>query len=140
MSEDPLHNLKYPIGRYSPPEVIQQKHVNEWIDQIQSLPSRLANAIVDISEKQLDTIYRPEGWTIRQVIHHIPDSHVNSYIRFKWALTEDNPTIKAYHEDRWAELYDTKDQPIQDSVDFLKVVHTKLVHILKGLTVRRPIK
>ena len=134
MSEDPLFNLKYPIGTYNPPEIILQAHVEGWIDQIKTLPDRLLKTIDGITEDQLDTPYRPDGWTIRQVIHHIPDSHVNSYIRFKWALTEDIPTIKAYHEDRWAELFDTKDQPIQVSLDFLVVVHTKLVNILQGLT------
>ena len=134
MSEDPLFHYKYPTGLYTPPENILPSHIDGWIKQIESLPERLAGLVNNITEDQLNTPYRPEGWTVRQVIHHIPDSHVNSYIRFKWALTEDEPTIKAYHEDRWAELYDTKDQPIQISIDFLKVVHAKLVHLLKGLS------
>lgn len=134
MSEEALFNLKYPIGLYSPPEIILDGHVEAWVQQIQSLPERLTNLINGITEDQLNTPYRPDGWTIRQVIHHIPDSHVNSYIRFKWALTEKNPTIKAYHEDKWAELHDTKDHPVQVSIDFLRVVHAKLVNILKGLS------
>ena len=134
MIEDPLFHLKYPIGEYNPPSTILQSHIEEWTYQIQSLPDRLSELVTGIEEVQLNTPYRPGGWTVRQVIHHIPDSHVNSYIRFKWALTEDNPTIKAYHEDLWAELYDTKDQPIQVSLDFLKIIHTKLITIFKGLS------
>lgn len=134
MPEDPLFHLKYPIGQYTPPDNILQYHVDGWIEQIQSLPSRIISLVESVTENQLDTPYRPDGWTIRQVIHHIPDSHVNSYIRFKWALTEDNPTIKAYNEVSWAELYDTKDQSIQVSLDFLKVVHAKLVNVIKGMS------
>ena len=87
-----------------------------------------------VTTEQLETPYRPNDSTIRQVIHHIPDSHVNSYIRCKWTLTEDSPLIKTYDEAAWAELYDTKNQPIQSSIDFLSTVHTKLVHVLKGLS------
>lgn len=131
---DTLFHLKYPIGKYKAPEEITPEHIENWIKQIGSLPDRLNNLVQNISEEQLDTSYRPGGWTIRQVIHHIPDSHVNSYIRFKWALTENNPTIKAYHEDRWAELEDTVGKPIQDSLDFLKIVHVKLVNVFKNLS------
>ncbi len=134
MSVDPLYNLKYPIGQYDAPESISREQIDFWIEQITSLPIRLKRLVEEITEDQLNTPYRPDGWTIRQVIHHIPDSHINSYIRFKWALTEDNPTIKAYHEDRWAELYDSKDQPIQISLDFLSAVHGKLSLMLKGLS------
>ncbi len=134
MAEDPLFDLKYPIGLYSPPKVIVQSHIDAWIAQIESLPERLITIIENITDEQLDTPYRPNGWTVRQVIHHIPDSHVNSYIRFKWTLTEDNPTIKAYNEVAWAELYDTKDEPIQVSIDFLKAVHAKLACVLKRLS------
>jgi len=134
MSKDPLYHLKYPIGQYLPPDAILQHHVEEWIEQIESLPDRIISMVESVTENQLDTPYRAGGWTIRQVIHHIPDSHVNSYIRFKWALTEDNPTIKVYNEVAWAELYDTKDQPIQISLDFLKVVHAKLVNVIKGMS------
>jgi hypothetical protein len=134
MSEDPLYHLKYPIGEYLPPADISKDHIDLWIDQIASLPERVSQLVNGISDTQLDTPYRPGGWTIRQVIHHIPDSHINSYIRFKWALTEDNPTIKAYDEVAWAELYDTKDEPIQVSLDFLKVVHAKLVNVIKTMS------
>jgi hypothetical protein len=85
-------------------------------------------------EDQLDSPYRPKGWTIRQVIHHLGDSHTNTYIRFKWALTENEPVIKAYHEDRWAALRDTKFAPIKLGLDYLSVLHAKWVYLLKGLT------
>ena len=87
-----------------------------------------------MSDAQLNTPYRPEGWTVRQLVHHISDSHHNSYIRFKWALTEDTPTIKAYNEKAWAELFDTRTAPIQLSLDHLSAVHAKLVYLLKGLS------
>lgn len=134
MIEDALFHLKYPIGIYTPPKLISRIHIEEWIEQMATLPERLMMIVNKISDEQLDTSYRPDGWTVRQVIHHIPDSHVNSYIRFKWALTEDTPIIKAYNEGAWADLYDTKDQPIQISLDFLKVVQSKLVRVIKGLS------
>ena len=129
-----LEQLSYPIGRFNSPESVSPQDISNWINEIENTPAQIATAVEGLTDEQLDTSYRPEGWTIRQVVHHLPDSHMNSYIRFKWTLTEDNPTIKAYHEDRWAELFDTKDQPIQVSLDFLKVVHAKLVNILQGLT------
>lgn len=134
MSNDPLTEIKYPIGPYTPPDIILQHHVDTWIEQMASLPARVSSLAARATDNQLDTPYRPDGWTIRQVIHHIPDSHVNSYIRFKWALTEDNPTIKAYDEVAWAALYDTKDLPIQISLDFLEVVQAKLVLVIKGMS------
>ena len=133
MSSGPLFDLKYPIGLYSPPNEITHDHIALWIDQIATLPERVRKAVESITEEQLNTQYRPNGWTVRQVIHHIPDSHVNSYIRFKWALTEDNPTIKAYNEADWAELFDTKDNSIDVSLDFLEIVHKKLVNVLKSM-------
>ena len=107
---------------------------DNWISIIESFPSKLNDLVANLSEEQLDTVYRKNGWTIRQVIHHCYDSHHNSYTRFKWTLTEENPVIKAYFEDRWAELFDTKSAPILLSLDAIKALHAKWVYLLKGLS------
>jgi hypothetical protein len=101
---------------------------------LELFPTRLENLVKDLTDAQLDTVYRPGGWTIRQVVHHVSDSHLHSYIRFKWTLTEDKPVIKAYFEERWAELIDSKTAPIQMSIDQIKSTHFKLVYLLKGLS------
>lgn len=133
MSNNPLFHQKFPIGIYSPPKEITAKHIEDWINQIEAFPGRFTTVAMSLTEEQLDTPYRDGGWTARQVIHHVPDSHVNSYIRFKWALTENSPTIKAYNEAAWAELADTKNQSIQVSLEFLKAVHAKLVTLLRSI-------
>lgn len=129
-----MEHLKYPIGKFAAPETISEEHKKEWIDILEHFPTRLENLVKDLSQEQLDTPYREGGWTVRQVVHHCSDSHHNSYIRFKWALTEDSPVIKAYEEKNWAELFDTKSAPIAQSIAHLKAVHAKLVYLLKGLT------
>lgn len=134
MTHDSVLHLKFPIGKFNPPKEITPQHVEEWITSIETFPERFTAVAKMLSDKQLDTPYREGGWTARQVIHHVPDSHVNSYIRFKWALTEDSPTIKAYNEAAWAELADTKNQPIELSLDFLKVVHAKLTILLRSIS------
>ncbi|WP_343914752.1 YfiT family bacillithiol transferase [Aquimarina litoralis] len=108
--------------------------MTNWIRDIESLPNKIETLVANFSEQQLETPYRSGGWTARQVIHHIYDSHHNGYIRFKWALTEDNPVIKPYLEDRWAELFDTKSAPIHLSLDLIKALHAKWAYFLKGLS------
>lgn len=127
-------DLRYPMGQFNCPHPITLEIVNTWITEIETLPSRLESLVSDFSEKQLETSYRPEGWTARQVIHHVYDSHHNGYIRFKWALTENTPIIKAYNEQLWAELFDSKTAPITLSVQLLKALHAKWVYFLKGLS------
>ena len=127
-------NLQYPIGQFECPSKITTEHITNWIQDIEDLPSKIETLVADFSEQQLETPYRPGGWTARQVIHHIHDSHHNGYIRFKWTLTEENPVIKAYYEDRWAELFDTKSAPIYLSLDMIKALHAKWVYFLKGLS------
>ncbi|MEX0314505.1 MAG: YfiT family bacillithiol transferase [Allomuricauda sp.] len=134
MEKDTLEQLRYPIGTFKVPETITQEHLEGWITILENLPKRLENMVTVLSEEQLETPYRPDGWTVRQLVHHISDSHHNSYIRFKWGLTEDNPVIKPYFEKEWAKLFDTKSAPIQMSLDHLKAVHAKLVYLLKGLS------
>ena len=104
------------------------------IDDIAQTPAKLRAAVTGLSEAQLETPYRPGGWTVRQIAHHVPDSHMNSYMRFKLALTEDAPTIKPYAEDRWAELADTKATPIEVSLTMLESLHDRWVRLLRSLT------
>ena len=129
-----LEKLKYPIGKVEIPEKITKKNIEDWISLIERFPQELEFLTKDLSENQLDTPYREGGWSIRQVVHHCYDSHHNSYTRFKWALTEDNPLIKVYFEERWAELHDSKSMPIFLSTDALKALHSKWVYLLRGLT------
>lgn len=128
-----LEQLQYPIGKLNIPSKITDNHISEWINTIEEFPYKLEQLVENLSEEQLNTPYRKNGWTVRQVIHHCGDSHVNSYIRFKWTLTEDKPIIKAYFEERWGELFDTKIAPIQLSITFIKALHAKWVYLLKGL-------
>ena len=133
MDQDNLESLKYPIGQFEVPETITDAQIKEWIEELEILPAKFRTLVENLSEAQLETPYRPGGWTVRQTVHHVSDSHHNSYIRFKWALTEDTPLIKAYDEKAWADLFDTKTAPITMSLDHLTIVHTKLVYLLKGL-------
>lgn len=129
-----MENLSFPIGKftYSGPASEEQKSV--FIDEIAQTPARLKTAVAGLSNTQLDTPYRPAGWTVRQVVHHVPDSHLNAYVRFKLALTEDNPTIKPYAEDRWADLSDTQSTPIEVSLTLLESLHDRWVRLLRSLT------
>lgn len=129
-----LNKLRYPIGKLHIPKEINASTISKWIGIIEEFPAKLNNLVENLTQEQLDTPYRDQGWTIRQVIHHCSDSHHNSYTRFKWALTEENPTIKAYHEDRWAELFDSKSAPIELSINQLHSLHAKWVYLLKGLS------
>lgn len=127
-------SLKYPIGKFHWPESVTHEQAQNWIEEIERLPAKLRELVEGLSDDQLDTPYRPGGWTVRQVIHHIPDSHVNGYIRFKWTLTENKPVIKAYNEQEWAKLFDSQTAPIAHSLDFLEILHIKWVYLLRGLT------
>ncbi|CAM1364806.1 putative enzyme [Tenacibaculum soleae] len=129
-----MEHLKYPIGKPNIPTKISSKVIKKWITVLEEFPIKLEFLVKHLSEQQLNTVYRDGGWTVRQVIHHCADSHHNSYTRFKWALTEDKPIIKAYYEDRWAELFDSKAAPIHLSLDALKALHAKWVYLLKGLS------
>jgi len=127
-------NLRYPIGRFEHDGTVTDAHVECWIGEIEALPEQLRQAVTGLSDEQLDTRYRPGGWTLRQVVHHLPDSHLNSYVRFKWALTEDEPLIKTYDEARWAELADYRELPVETNLEFLAVLHSKWVVLLRSLT------
>ncbi|MBN3521230.1 putative metal-dependent hydrolase [Algoriphagus lutimaris] len=125
--------LKYPIGRFQIPSQITEPDLAEAIEDIKSFPKFLESTVKNMSEEQLDTPYRPGGWTVRQVIHHCADSHINAYSRFKLALTEINPTIKPYNEAAWAELADNK-LPIDISIGILKNIHFKWGVILDHMS------
>lgn len=134
MENASLEKLKYPIGKPQILEDITNEHIDNWIAVLEEFPKRLDSLVTNLSEQQLDTPYRDGGWTIRQVIHHCADSHHNSYTRFKWALTEDKPVIKAYYEDRWADLFDSSAAPISLSLNSLTALHAKWTYFLKGLS------
>ncbi len=127
-------NARYPIGQFECPKIISDTHIKQWIKDIEELPVKLNELVSGFTSLQLETSYREGGWTARQVIHHIHDSHHNGYIRFKWGMTEDKPMIKAYNEQLWAELFDTKSAPIELSLDLIKALHAKWVYFLKGLS------
>lgn len=129
-----LESLKYPIGKPDIPENITTEMIADWIQTIEEFPNRLQQLVSHLLDFQLDTVYRPGGWTIRQVVHHIADSHLNSYIRFKWTLTEEKPIIKAYYEDRWADMFDSKFAPISLALSTINSLHAKWVYLLKGLS------
>lgn len=129
-----LEKLKYPIGKFNYTPAESSENLNEWISSLENLPVKLKSLVADFSEAQLNTPYRPGGWTVRQVVHHIADSHHHSYTRFKWALTESEPLIKAYEEKEWSSLFDARSAPINLSLDYLTALHAKLVYLLKGLS------
>ena len=128
-----LEKLKYPIGHFKSPEHINLDTVKKWIQEIEELPSQLSAVVANLSEAQLDTPYRDGGWTVRQIVHHIGDSHLNSYVRLKLALTEKQPTIKPYDQALWAELPDYTLFPVKDSLTFIELLHRRWVILLKSL-------
>lgn len=129
MDED----LRFPIGKFDRDLDITKEIRNRFIETIENYPDVLYEKTKNLSDEQLDTPYRPEGWTVRQLIHHIADSHTNAYIRFKLALTEDVPTIRPYFEDRWAEIDDSK-MPIDVSLQILRGIHARWSVILHSMS------
>jgi len=127
-------DLRYPIGKFQPAENVTDIQRGALIAAIAETPERLKAAIARLNEAQLDTPYRPGGWAVRQVVHHLPDSHMNAFVRFKLALTEDSPTIKVYDEARWAELADAK-APVEPSLLLLENLHKRWISLLNSLTV-----
>lgn len=125
-----MEELRYPIGKFAAQETYTRVELKQFIDSIESFPQRLENEIKYLSDSQLDTPYREGGWTVRQVVHHLADSHTHAYIRVKWTLTEDSPVIKAYLEKQWAETPENKAE-VALSLAVLKALHTKWVALLK---------
>jgi hypothetical protein len=130
MTED---ELRYPIGKFKPRENYTAEDLQQFIHRIEALPAKVEEAAKPLTTAQLSTPYREGGWTLRQVLHHIPESHMNAYIRFKWALTEETPTIKAYNEKAWAETSEIALDP-KISIELLKALHVKWVALLKSLS------
>jgi DinB superfamily len=128
-----MSDLRYPIGKFSYGSPLTPKQRRELLHQIEQAPAQLRQAVNGLSPQQLDTPYRPDGWTVRQVVHHVPDSHLNAYIRFKLALTEDEPMIKPYAEDKWARLADTAATPVEVSLTLLDSLHDRWVRLLRSL-------
>lgn len=127
-------DLRYPIGKFEPVQSLTPDQRRECIDAIAEAPARLASAVAGLTPAQLDTPYRPGGWTVRQLTHHVPESHMNAYTRVKLALTEEEPAIKTYEEARWAELGDVKVTPIETSLALLENLHTRWVLLLRSLS------
>ena len=125
---------RYPLGRFTPPDEITTSHVNEWISAIEALPADLRKSMAGLTEQQLDTPYRNGGWTVRQLVHHLADSHMNSYMRFRLALTENTPRITLYDEKRWAELSDAKSASPELSLRLLESLHARWTLLLRSLT------
>jgi DinB superfamily len=130
---DQMINTQYPIGTFTFDGVVDAKQREQWINEIATQPSRLREAVAGLSDTHLDTPYRDGGWMVRQVVHHVPDSHMNAYIRFKLAITEPNPTIKPYDEGAWANLPDSK-LATEVSLRLLESVHERWVVILNHMT------
>ncbi len=128
-----MEDLRYPIGRYTA-QPFSEKLREEWLIDIQFLPQHLENAVQNLDAAQLDTAYREGGWTVKQVVHHVADSHMNSLIRFKIGLTEDNPTIKPYDENEWVKLADTQNLPVNVSLTLLHALHIRLHELLKNMS------
>jgi hypothetical protein len=128
-----LIELRYPIGKFKLPAKISAADRAEYLLRVERLPEQMKEAVANLSDAQLDTPYRPDGWTVRQVVHHVADSHLNSYIRFKWALTESQPLIKAYDEKQWAQLKDASEGPVSMSLALLDSIHIRWVWLMKNL-------
>jgi DinB superfamily len=129
-----MEDLQYPIGKFEWGGSASEEQLRQWVDEIAAAPAQLRAAVDGLSPEQLDTPYRPGGWTVRQVVHHVPDSHLNSYVRFRLALTEPEPTIKPYDQERWAELSDSRTAPIEVSLSLLESLHGRWVILLRSLT------
>lgn len=129
-----IEQLKYPIGHFTLPENPNDALRSEWLSDLATLPGRLESAISTLNDKQLDTPYRPDGWTTRQVVHHLADSHLNAFCRIKLTMTEDSPTIKPYHEGEWAKADDYHKMPVSSSINILRGLHERMVFVLKNMT------
>ncbi len=134
MEKSELDQLRYPIGQFEAPETYTFQLLAKAIQTIADFPEKLKAEVTSLTEEQLETPYRPGGWTIRQVIHHCADSHMNCFIRLKWALTENNPTIKFYYENLWGEGIDNKTMPIDPTLMFLEGLHYRMAYVMKNLS------
>lgn len=134
MSRANLEKLRYPIGKWQRPDSSTRSDCDDWIDVIERLPADLRAAVARLQGKALDAPYRPGGWTRRQVVHHVADSHMNSYMRFRLAMTEDRPTIRPYDEAAWAELEDARTAPVEVSLRLIEALHERWGRLLRSFT------
>jgi hypothetical protein len=128
-----MNDPRFPIGRFHSPETISPEDRARFLETIAAAPLKYREAVAGLSTEQLDTPYREGGWTVRQVIHHVPDSHMNAYVRFKLALTENDPTVKPYDEAAWADLKDVSDTPVETSLSLLDFLHQRWVMLMRGM-------
>jgi uncharacterized damage-inducible protein DinB len=135
MSSTATPDLRYPIGRYEP-KPYSEHLKQEWLNDVKFLPQLLENAIVNLDEPEIQTPYRDGGWTVQQVVHHVADSHINAYCRFKLALTEEKPAIRPYDEKSWAQLNDVQNVPINISITLLYALHTRWYSLISDLTLQ----
>ena len=126
-------DLQYPIGRFAWSGQNSEEDRKRYMGETEQAPACMRAAVAGLSDAQLDTPYRPGGWTVRQVVHHVPDSHLNSYVRFRLALTEKEPAIKPYDESQWAELTDARTAPVEMSLALLESLHARWILLLRGL-------
>lgn len=126
-------DLRYPIGHAVIPDEIEPSHITAWIRDMAEAPTLLEHAVADVSEQQLDTPYRPGGWTVRQVVHHLPDSHMNAYLNFRLGLTEENPTIRPVDVDKWVNLADCKTSGIDSSLTLFRGLQERFVTLLETM-------
>ena len=133
MSDQVKSDPRFPIGKFSFPATVSETDRNALIAEIEHAPANMRTAVSGLSDSQLDTPYRDGGWTVRQVIHHMPDSHMNAYVRYKLALTENEPTIKPYDEARWAQLGDNQATPVEVSLALYDNLHDRWVRLLRSL-------
>jgi hypothetical protein len=133
-SPEATPDLRYPVGKFKRPEVVSAQDRETFIAEIEAAPAKLRAAAAGLPDEKLNRPYRPGGWTVRQVIHHLPESHMNAYIRFKLALTEDEPTIKTYEESLWAKTGDVEKTPPDVSLDMLELLHKRWVILLRSIT------
>lgn len=127
-------NLQYPIGRPDLPEKVERQHIEGWITEMAAAPEHLRQAVAGFTQEQIDTPYRPGGWTVRQLVHHLPDSHMNTYVSFHLGLTEDGPLLKSINVDAWARLPDCKTADIEMSLDLFAALQARWVNLLKGMS------
>jgi uncharacterized damage-inducible protein DinB len=127
-------DLSYPIGKFDLKQSIAPEERPGLIAIVEGAPARFREAVKGLDDAQLDTPYRPGGWTVRQTVHHVAESHMQAFSRFRWALTEDNPSVKAYDEAKWAELHDSKTLPVEVSITLLDALHTRWVDLLRSMT------
>ena len=130
-----LDNLRYPVGKFVIPTSFSPAEIQDWIQIIEQLPLKLRKETEVLKDEQLDTTYRDGGWTIRQVVHHIADSHVNCYCRIKLILTEEKPSIRPYEEAKWAEVKEAKTAPVEISLNIINAIHKRMVMALRNVTI-----